>query len=86
MVTLDQYNKEVLAGPEIVSRGFVYVKESDELMNGAWEVANETVEGCISRGQTDWNRIKTIIRDNLGDYIWKQTKRKPMILPIIQEI
>lgn len=86
VVTLDQYNKEVLAGPEIVSRGFVYVKESDELMNGAWEVASETIEGCISRGQTDWNRIKTIIRDNLGDYIWKQTKRKPMILPIIQEI
>lgn len=86
VVTLDQYNKEVLAGPEIVSRGFVYVKESDELMNGAWEVAYETLEGCLSRGQTDWNRIKTIIRDNLGDYIWKQTKRKPMILPIIQEI
>ena len=86
VVALDQYNKEVLAGPDIVSRGFVYVKESDELMNGAWEVANVTVEGCISRGQTDWNRIKTIIRDNLGDYIWKQTKRKPMILPIIQEI
>ena len=86
VVTLDQYNKEVLAGPEIVSRGFVYVKESDELMNGAWEVASETIEGCISRGQTDWNRIKTILRDNLGDYIWKQTKRKPMILPIIQEI
>ncbi len=86
VVTLDQYNKDVLAGPEIVSRGFVYVKESDELMNGAWEVASETIEGCISRGQTDWNRIKTIIRDNLGDYIWKQTKRKPMILPIIQEI
>ncbi len=86
VVALDQYNKEVLAGPDIVSRGFVYVKESDELMNGAWEVASETIDGCLSRGQTDWNRIKTIIRDNLGDYIWKQTKRRPMILPIIQEI
>ena len=86
VVALDQYNKEVLAGPDIVSRGFVYVKESDELMNGAWEVAYETIDGCLSRGQTDWNRMKMILRDNLGDYIWKQTKRKPMILPIIQEI
>ena len=86
VVALDQYNKEVLAGPDIVSRGFVYVKESDELMNGAWEVAYETIDGCLSRGQTDWTRMKMILRDNLGDYIWKQTKRKPMILPIIQEI
>ena len=62
------------------------MKESDELMNGAWEVAYETIDGCLSRGQTDWNRMKMILRDNLGDYIWKQTKRKPMILPIIQEI
>ncbi|MCR5594488.1 MAG: ribonuclease J [Lachnospiraceae bacterium] len=86
VVTLDKYNNEIIAGPEIVSRGFVYVKESDELMNGAWDITTDSIEGCISRGQTDWNRIKTIIRDNLGDYIWKQTKRRPMILPIIQEI
>ncbi len=83
---LDMYNKEILAGPDIVSRGFVYVKESDELMNEALEVVSETIDGCLSRGQTDWNRLKTIIRDELGDYIWKQTKRKPMILPIIQEV
>ena len=83
---LDMYNKEILAGPDIVSRGFVYVKESDELMNEALEVVSETIDGCLNRGQTDWNRLKTIIRDELGDYIWKQTKRKPMILPIIQEV
>ena len=83
---LDMYNKEILAGPDIVSRGFVYVKESDELMNGALEIANETIDGALSRGQTDWGRLKTIIRDALGDYFWKQTGRKPMILPIIQEV
>ena len=83
---LDMYNKEILAGPDIVSRGFVYVKESDELMNGALEVVSETIDACLSRGQTDWNRLKTIIRDDLGEYIWKQTKRRPMILPIIQEV
>ncbi len=83
---LDMYNKEMLAGPDIVSRGFVYVKESDELMNEAVEIVTDTIEGALSRGQTDWNRLKTIIRDELGDYMWKQTKRKPMILPIIQEV
>ena len=83
---LDMYNKEILAGPDIVSRGFVYVRESDELMNGAIEVVSATIDGALGRGQTDWGRLKTIIRDELGDYIWKQTKRKPMILPIIQEV
>ena len=55
-------------------------------MNEAVEIVTDTIEGALSRGQTDWNRLKTIIRDELGDYMWKQTKRKPMILPIIQEV
>lgn len=83
---LDEYNGQLLAGPDIVSRGFVYVKESDELMDEAAFIAREAIEGCLNKGQTDWGRIKTIVKDSLSNYIWKQTKRRPMILPIIQEI
>jgi len=83
---LDEYNGQLLAGPDIVSRGFVYVKESDEMMDEATFIAREAIEGCLERGQTDWSRIKTIVKDSLSNYIWKQTKRRPMILPIIQEI
>lgn len=84
--TLDAYNGELLSGPDIVSRGFVYVKESDEMMDEATAIAYEAIQGCIDRGQSDWGRIKTIVKDNLGNYFWKKTKRKPMILPIIQEV
>lgn len=83
---LDEYSNELVSGPDIVSRGFVYVKESDELMDGAHQVAVEAIEGCLDKGQTDWSRIRTIVKDSLSNYIWKQTKRRPMILPIIQEI
>ena len=83
---LDEYNSELLAGPDIVSRGFVYVKESDALMDEAAYIAREAIEGCLDRGQTDWSRIKTLVKDSLSNYIWKQTKRRPMILPIIQEV
>ena len=83
---LDDYNGELLAGPDIVSRGFVYVKESDELMDEATAIARDAIIGCLDRGQLDWGRIKTIVKDNLSNYIWKKTKRRPMILPIIQEI
>jgi len=84
--TLDEYNGELLAGPDIVSRGFVYVKESDEMMDEATAIAYDAIQGCIGRGQNDWGRIKTIVKDNLSNYFWKKTKRKPMILPIIQEV
>lgn len=83
---LDTYTNELLAGPDIVSRGFVYVKESDEIMDEATAIAYDTIQGCIDRGQTDWGRIKNLVKDNLGNYIWKKTKRRPMILPIIQEV
>ena len=84
--TLDEYNGEILAGPDIVSRGFIYVKESDEMIEEATAIAYDAIQGCLDRGQTDWGRIKTIVKDNLSNYIWKKTKRRPMILPIIQEV
>lgn len=83
---LDGATDELVSGPEIVSRGFVYVRESDELMDEARIVVNEAVEGCLSRGIVDWGKLKSSIKDSLGEYVWKKTKRRPMILPIIMEI
>ena len=75
-----------MSGPDIVSRGFVYVRESDELMEEARGVVNEAVEGCLDRGVSDWGKLKNVIKDDLGEYVWKKTKRRPMILPIIMEV
>lgn len=83
---LDGATDELVSGPDIVSRGFVYVKESDELMEEARLVVNDVVEGCLGRGITDWGKLKSSIKDSLGEYVWKKTKRRPMILPIIMEI
>lgn len=83
---LDSATDELVSGPDIVSRGFVYVRESDELMEEARRVINEAVEGCLSRGIADWGKLKSSIKDALGEFVWKKTKRRPMILPIIMEI
>lgn len=83
---LDGATDELVSGPDIVSRGFVYVRESDELMDEARVIVNEAVEGCLSRGISDWGKLKSSIKDSLGEYVWKKTKRRPMILPIIMEI
>lgn len=83
---LDGATDELISGPDIVSRGFVYVRESDELMDEARIVVNEAVEGCLLRGVADWGKLKSSIKDSLGEYVWKKTKRRPMILPIIMEV
>jgi len=83
---LDGATDELISGPDIVSRGFVYVRESDELMDEARGVINEAVEGCLGRGIADWGKLKSSIKDALGEFVWKKTKRRPMILPIIMEI
>ncbi len=86
VVTLEQGSNQVLAGPDIVSRGFVYVRESETLMDECREVALAAIEYCQDKGITDWGKIKSTIRDSLGDFLWKKTKRNPMILPIISEV
>lgn len=83
---LDGATDQLITGPDIVSRGFVYVKTSDELMDEAREVVTLAVEGCLDRGITDWGKLKSTIKDSLGEFVWKKTKRRPMILPIIMEI
>lgn len=86
VLTLQKYTNQVLAGPDIVSRGFVYVRESENLMDEAREVVIDALERCLSRNMSDWGKIKNIIKDSLSDYLWKKMKRNPMILPIIMEV
>ena len=86
VVTLDRYNNVLLAGPDIVSRGFIYMRESEDLIMEAKQVVTDSLEHCHDRKITDWSRIKNAIRDDLGDFIWKRMKRRPMILPIIMEV
>ncbi|MDE6888100.1 MAG: ribonuclease J [Eubacterium sp.] len=86
VLTLDSASGMVLAGPDIVSRGFVYVRGSESLMEEARHVLNGTMDSCMDRHITDWGRIKTEIKDSLGDFVWKEMKRRPMIIPIIMEV
>ena len=85
VVTLERHSNVILAGPDIVSRGFVYVRESEDLMDGAREVVENALDSCLERNITDWGKIKTVVKDALSEFLWKRTKRSPMILPIIME-
>ena len=85
VAAVDDYG-EIVSGPDIISRGFVYVKESEELMAKVKEVAAESIERVIKKKMRDWAAIKTIIRDDIAKFIFKETKRKPMILPVIMDI
>lgn len=86
VLTLDKGSNTLLSGPDIVSRGFVYVRESEDLMEQARAVVYDAVEKCLDRHITDWGKMKNVMKDALGDYIRKKTKRNPMILPIIMEV
>ena len=86
VLTLKRGTGLIEAGPDIVSRGFVYVRESESLMEGCRKVVMEVFEMCKQRSINDWGSIKTEIRDALREYLWRETKRSPMILPIITEV
>ena len=86
VMTLENGSGRVLAGPDIVSRGFVYVRGSESLMDEAKAVLDETMDYCMDKNITDWGKIKSEIKDSLGDFVWKETKRRPMIMPIIREV
>ena len=86
VLTLEKGSNELLAGPDIVSRGFVYVRESEDLMEEARAIINDALDECMDKNITDWGKIKNIMKDSLSDFLWKKTKRNPMILPIIMEV
>lgn len=86
VLTLQKYTNEILAGPDLVSRGFVYVRESENLLDEAREVVYDALERCMEKNMSDWGKIKNTMKDSLSEYLWKKMKRNPMILPIIMEV
>lgn len=86
VLTLERFSNQLLSGPDIVSRGFVYVRESEGLMEEARHVVEDAITDCMDRHVSDWGKIKNVIKDSLSDFLWKRTKRSPMILPIIMEV
>jgi ribonuclease J len=86
VVTLERESLSILAGPDIISRGFVFVRESDDLMNEARNVVKKTLEQCLDTKTIEWSVIKSGIRNDLGEFLYTKTKRKPIILPVIMEV
>lgn len=86
VITLDRESNKVIAGPDIISRGFVYVRESENLMDEARNVVKNSLTECEDKQITEWAQMKSIIKDTLKEFLWQKTKRSPMILPIIVEV
>lgn len=86
VLALDKVGGYLVSGPDVVSRGFVYVREADELMEEARVLLDEAVQSCLDKGITDWGKLKSTIKEVLCNFVWKKTKRNPMILPIIMEV
>ena len=86
VLTMDSGTGEVVAGPDVISRGFVYVRESENLMEEVKSVVRHEIKKCEEKGVRDWATIKSTVRDNLKDYVFTKTKRNPMIIPIIMEV
>lgn len=85
-LSLERGSNRLLSGPDIVTRGFVYVRESEQLIEEATEVVRSAVDDCLDARQMDWSKMKNVIRDALSDFLWKRMKRNPVILPIIMEV
>jgi ribonuclease J len=86
IITISKENFSILSGPDIISRGFVYVRESEDLIDEAKEIVIKVMDECEENNITDWSAIKLNIRNSLRDFLYERTKRKPMILPVILEI
>ena len=86
VLTMDSGTGEVIAGPDVISRGFVYVRESENLMDEVKAVVRKEIKNCEENGIRDWSTIKSTVRENLRDYVFAKTKRNPMIIPIIMEV
>ncbi|MBP3339000.1 MAG: ribonuclease J [Lachnospiraceae bacterium] len=86
VMTFEKYSNQLLSGPDIVSRGFVYVREAEDLLEESRKIVTDAVLDCIDKNITDWGKIKMIVKESLSDYLWKTIKRHPMILPIIMEV
>ena len=86
VMAIEQETHEVVSGPDIISRGFVYMRESEELIEELTDVVNSALDDCYCRNITDYGRIKNKVKDELSDYLWKRMRRSPVILPVIMEV
>ena len=87
VVSISAESRKILSGPDIITRGFVYVRENEELMEQARAVAKESLTACLGQGgQLDWSNLKAKLRDDLREFLYQRTKRSPMILPVVMEI
>ena len=86
VMTMDSSTGEIVSGPDVVSRGFVYVRESEDLMDGAKNVIKDVLNECEEKNIKEWAYLKNNIKENLKEYLYTKTKRNPMILPIIMEV
>ena len=86
VMTLEKYTNNVLVGPDIISRGFVYIREAENLMDEAQQVVENALYDCLDHHVTDWAKIKNVVKDSLNGFIWKKMKRSPVILPVIMEV
>ncbi|MGG3491380.1 ribonuclease J, partial [Brevibacillus choshinensis] len=86
VVTLSKQNGTILSGPDIISRGFVYVRESEELLDEANRIVTQTLVKCMEENVNEWSSLKNNVKETLGRYLYEQTRRRPMILPIIMEV
>ena len=86
VLTLEKYTNQLVSGPDIVTRGFVYVREAEGLIENAKKVVQTALDDCLNKKVVDWGKIKTVVKDSLNDYLWKKMRRSPVILPIIMEV
>ena len=86
VVTMSKETGAILSGPDVISRGFVYVRESEDLMEEAKAIARESLERSTNKKQCDWATLKNGLKASLSDYLYTKTKRKPMVLPVIMEV
>ena len=86
VTTIDSANGTVLAGPDIISRGFVYVREAEELMDEAKRLVAGVLDDCMDKRIREWGTIKNRVKETLSEYVYQRTKRSPMILPVIMEV
>ncbi|MBQ9996648.1 MAG: ribonuclease J, partial [Clostridia bacterium] len=86
VATVDVDEATIVSGPDIISRGFVYVRESEELMDAVREMVRDVLCDTLDSGITEWTQMKTAVKDTLSKYLYAKTKRKPMILPVIMNV
>ena len=85
-MSIDKESGECVSGPDVISRGFVYVRESEDLMDEIKTCAEEVIDRCLSSRSLDWTTLKTRVKNEVGNRLYVKTKRNPMILPIIMEV